>query len=290
MTLSQTFTAFTPEVWSPRINYFFRAKLAAAPFFDDYSSDVADGGDTVHIPNVTQAFTPSAIATTNGTVSSTNLSDTNTNLSVSSWYGVAYDLTDFQFAQIAKSYNIKNAYAQAMGYALAQKFDTDLLGQGSNITAVVGDSATSLLSTTIEKAFGILESNSIPKEECVLFLHPKAYWGEVMAIQKYYDASQFGKPSVPQGAHDMLYGVPVVITSQVPAGTAGTEGASGHRNLLVHRSALVYALGRLPGAVQGGVRIQEKPSEDLKVRFIGDIIYGVGYLNANAGVRILSKT
>ncbi len=288
MVLSQTFTAFTPEIWSPRINWFFRAKLAAAPFFDDYSADVANGGDTVHIPNVTQSFSPSDIQTTNGTVTSTNLSDTNTNLSISTWKGVAYDLTDFQFAQILKSYNIKNAYAQAMGYALAQKFDSDLLGQGSNITAVVGDSATALLSTTVEKAFGILESNSIPKEECVFFMHPKFYWNSVMAISKYYDASQFGKPSVPQGAHDMLYGVPVVITSQVPAGTAGTEGASAHRNMIVHRSALVYALGKLPGAVSGGVRIQEKPSEDLKVRFIGDIIYGVGYLNANAGVRVFA--
>lgn len=286
MTLSQTFTAFTPEIWSPRINFFFRARLAAAPFFDDYSADVANGGDTVHIPNVTAGFTVSNISTTNGAVTSTNLADTNTNLSIDTWKGVAYDLTDFQFAQILKSYNVKNSYAQAMGYQLAQTFDTAILAKGSSVTAGVGNSGTSLLSTTIEKAFGILESNSIPKEECVLFIHPKAYWNELMRIQKYYDASQFGKPSVPQGAHDMLYGVPVVITSQVPAGTAGTEG--GHRNLLVHRSAIVYALGRLPGSVQGGIRIQEKPSEDLKVRFIGDIIYGTAILNALAGVRIIS--
>lgn len=287
MVLSQTFTAFTPEVWSPRINFFFRARLAAAPFFDDYSSDVANGGDTVHIPAVTAGFTVSNISTTNGAVTSTNISDTNTNLSVDTWKGVAYDLTDFQMAQIQKSYNIKNAYAQAMGYQLAQTFDTAILAKGASVTAGVGNSGTDLLATSIEKAFGILESNSIPKEECVLFLHPKAYWNELMSIQKYYDASQFGKPSVPQGAHDMLYGVPVVITSQVPTGTAGTEG--GHRNLLVHKSAIVFALGRLPGAVQGGVRIQEKPSEDLKVRFIGDIIYGVGILNAAAGVRIISN-
>lgn len=287
MVLSQTFTAFTPEVWSPRINFFFRARLAAAPFFDDYSSDVANGGDTVHIPAVTAGFTVSNISTTNGAVTSTNISDTNTNLSVDTWKGVAYDLTDFQMAQIQKSYNIKNAYAQAMGYQLAQTFDTAILAKGASVTAGVGNSGTDLLATSIEKAFGILESNSIPKEECVLFLHPKAYWNELMRIQKYYDASQFGKPSVPQGAHDMLYGVPVVITSQVPTGTAGTEG--GHRNLLVHKSAIVFALGRLPGAVQGGVRIQEKPSEDLKVRFIGDIIYGVGILNAAAGVRIISN-
>lgn len=287
MTLAQTFTAFTPEIWSPRVNMFFKAKLVAARFFQDYSADVADGGDTVHIPNIANSFTAASIDTTNGDVTSTDVSDTNTNLTINSWQGVAYDLTDFQYAQVLKSYNIKNQYAQAMGYALAKKFDTDLLGQSSNITAGVGSSATALLSTTIEKAFGILESNSIPKEDCVLFVHPKTYWNRIMAISKYYDASQFGKPTVPAGAMDLLYGVPVVITTQVPAGTAGTEG--GHRNLLVARSSLVYAMAKLPGADSNGVRIQEKPSESLKVRFIGDIAYGVGYLNANAGVRIIDK-
>lgn len=287
MTLSQTFTAFTPEIWSPRINMFFQAKLVAAKFFNDYSADVADGGDTVHIPNISNGFTAAAINTTSGIVTSANLSDTNSNLTVNTWEGVAYDLTDFQYAQILKSYNVRNSYAQAMGYALAKKFDTDLLGQSSNITASVGSSATALLSTTLEKAFGILESNSIPKEDCVLFVHPKTYWNRIMAVQKYYDASQFGKATVPTGAVDLLYGVPVVVTSQIPAGTAGTEG--GRRNLLVAKSSLVYAFGKLPGAMTNGVRIQEKPSEDLKVRFIGDIAYGVGYLNANAGVRIIDK-
>jgi len=145
----------------------------------------------------------------------------------------------------------------------------------------VGSSATDLLATSVEKAFSILESNSIPKEECALFLNPKTYWTKLMKIQKYYDASQFGKPSVPQGAHDLLYGVPVVITPQIPVGTAGTEGDDIYRNLLVHPSSLIYAMGRK------GVQIKEKQSESLRVKLIADIMYGVGYLNANAGVRIL---
>jgi len=47
MVLSQTFTAFTPEIWTPRVNFFFKAKLVAANFFDNYSSEVAEGGDIV---------------------------------------------------------------------------------------------------------------------------------------------------------------------------------------------------------------------------------------------------
>lgn len=287
MPLSQTFTAFTPEIWTPRVNMFFKAKLAAAPFFADYSADVAEGGDIVHIPKISNSFTAAAITTTAGAITSTNLSDTNTTLTISSWMGVAYDISDFQYAQALKSYNIKNKYAEAMGYALAKKFDTDLLAQGANLTASVGNSATALLSTSLEKAFGILTSNSVPKEDCVLFLNPKTYWNRIMTVAKYYDASQFGKPSVPSGAHDVLYGVPVVITPQVPTGTAGTEG--GYRNLLVHRDAIVYAMAKLPGSPMNGIRIQEKQSENLKVRFVGDIAYGVATLLADGGVRIIDK-
>lgn len=84
--------------------------------------------------------------------------------------------------------------------------------------------------------------------------------------------------------------MPVVITNQIPVGTAGTEGGSGHRNLLVHRKAFAYAFGVLEGMGQSGVRIQEKASEHLRTRVIADIMYGVKCVNAYYGVRILSKT
>lgn len=283
---TQTFTAFTPEIWSPRINFFFKTRLVAAPWFEDYSSDVSSGGDIIHIPNISDGFSTSDVAVTNGTVTKTNLSDTNTNLTVSNWKAVAYDLTDFQFAQIMKSFNVRNAYGMAMGHSLAKKFDLDLLAEGANISPTVGTTGTSLVATNIETAFGILASNSIPKEDVVFFVDPKVYWNDIMSIQKYYDASQFGKPSVPQGAHDLLYGVPVILTNQLPS-AVGT----GVINLLVHRRAFVYAHAALPNmSAEEGVklRIQEKPSESLKVQFIGDMAYGMVTLNAKAGVKVLS--
>lgn len=282
---TQTFTAFTPEVWSPRINFFFKTKLVAAPFFADYSDDVASGGDIIHIPNVADSFTSiTDIQTTNGSVTATNLSDTNTNLTVNKWKGVAYDLTDFQFAQIMKSFNVRNSYAVAMSHTLARQFDTDLLSNISSLDASVGATGTALLATSLEKAFGILESNSIPKEESVMFIHPKVYWTNLMAIQKFYDASQFGKPVVPKGAHDLLYGVPVVITTQVPAGSGG-----GYVSAIVHRRAFVYAYAQLPGGVQKGVRLSEKPSENLKVKLHADLAYGTATLNSNAGVQVIAS-
>ena len=289
MTLSQAYTVFEPSIWSPKINVEFKKRLVAAKYFDDYSDDVTEGGGTIYIPQLAEgAFTAADIKTSSGEVAATNLSDTKTSLTLTSWKGSAFVMSDYQKARIAKNYRLQEAYALGAGYSVAKKFDTDILALGSSITHGVGNSATDLLATSIEKAFAILESHSVPKEECVLFLHQNAYWGELMKIAKYYDASQFGKPSVPQGAHDLLYGAPVVITNQIPAGTAGTEG--GHRNLLVHKRAFAYALASLEGVGQSGVRIQEKPSEHLRTRVIADIMYGVKCVGNYYGVRIISNT
>jgi hypothetical protein len=269
-------------IWSPRVNRFFRAKLAAAPFFSDYSDEVAGGGDTVRIPHISDSFSASDINTTSGEVSATNVDDTKTDLSIDKWKGTSIYLTDFQKAQIADKYRIKDEYASTMGYTLARTFDSALLDEAAdNLTYSVGDTGTDLVATNIERAFSILGTENVPKEDAVMFVHPTTYWGDIMNIQKYYDASQFGKPSVPQGAHDLLYGVPVVITSQVPTADGG-----GYNNMLIHRNAVVYALGNLQGPGSAGARIQEKTAEDLRVKVIADIMYGVKILNSKSGVKM----
>ena len=285
MTKAQTLTAFTPEIWTPRVNMYFKTKLVAANHFDDYSSEVTEGGDIVHIPNITEIST-SDIPTTSGAVTATDVSATNTNLTISTWKGASVFLSDYQMAQALKSMRVKDRYAMALGNAVAKKFDSDLLAQGANLTPTVGSSASNLLATSIESAYTILSSNSIPLDEVAWILHPKAYQ-DIMGIQKFYDASQFGKSSIPQGYHDMLYGIPVMITPNVPGGTAGTEG--GFRNLLAHKSALIYAMGTFDGG-GSSVRLHEKSGQDLNVKVIADAIYGVGYLNAKAGVRVLCAT
>jgi len=289
MTYAQTYSVFEPEIWSPRIDMFFRAKLLAANFFANYSDEVTAGGDRIHIPGIADSFSASDINVTSGDITATDLSDTKTTLTIDTWKGAKFVMSDFQAAQVAKNYRLKEAYAQAMGYALAKTFDSAILALGASITPTVGNSATDLLASTLENAMGIMDSNSVPTSESAFFFHPKTYWTEVMLNSKLYDASQFGKATLPYGAHDMLYGVPTFLTPQVPVGTAGIEGASGHRNLLIHKGALAYALGNLEGGMPSGVRIKELPAEALRTTVVADIMYGVKILKKTGGVRILSK-
>jgi hypothetical protein len=110
-----------------------------------------------------------------------------------------------------------------------------------------------------------------------------------------YDASQFGRPSLIKGSHDQLYGIPVVVSTLVSdtvdgeATAVSTSGRS-RRNLLIHNRAVAYALGNLPGGTPSGIRLQEKKSENLRVTYVADIMYGVKKLgNSYRGVRIFSK-
>lgn len=283
---NQSFQAFSPIIWSPRIDGFFRAKLGAAKVFLDLSEDVVDGGDRVRIPKIDDNFTHSSINATSGDITSSSISDTRTQISINKWEGVALDFTDQQIAQVARQYSLKESYADTMAYTLARRLDAQLLSNDGSYDTSLGSSASDLTSTNFITAVEVLESNSVPRTEAWAFLHPRVFYGDLLQKQKIRDASQYGEPVLPGGTLATILGVRTFIA---PNGlyTAGT----GIRNQVVHPKAVVYALGNLPGGVRGGVRIQEidRAGGSLKVKVVADILYGHGVLRSEAGVRLLAK-
>ncbi len=284
-------------VWAPRVDAIFKARLVAASFFQDFSDYVTEGGKSIHIPTQAQ-YTTAAVTTTTGDITANLVVDSRTILDINTWKHVARVFADYQAAQTSTNYRLKEIFADAMGYALAKDLDTAILGlsSSSNPSRIVASTVVGLKSSDLESALSIIESYNIPREECMWFFHPKTYYSEIMGVQKLYDASQFGKPSLIQGTHDTLYGVPVTVTSQVPIALiaeewyATTRGKDSHRNLLLHNSFAAYALGNLPNGTPSGVRIQEKQSENLRVTVVGDIMYGVKALgNSYKGVRLIGR-
>lgn len=274
------YDVYRPELWTPRINRFLKEKLYAATFFLDYSSEVR-GGDVVHIPHIGDVFTASDIPVTSGDVTATDISETKTDLTVDKWKGAAFFITKFEEREMMKSPRVRAEYQKAMGYRLGKQLETDLLANLKGIANIpdrAGLTTTALVATNIEFALGILASNSVMKEECRIFLNPKVYWSDLMSIQKYYDASQFGRPSVPQGAHDLLYGIPIVLTPNV----AKEVGMSAFSGAIAHPTTLVHA--------RTGVDFAVKSSEHLRSKIIADIIYGTRVMNASRAVRLLSTS
>lgn len=281
MAYSQTYDVFNPEIWSSKLNRAFQKKLVAAQFFDNYSSEIAGRGDLLWIPGLSNGFTATAIATTSGDINPTNLSDTKSSMTIDQWMGTSFVMTDYQAKMVGSQYRLQEEYINKMGYALALKVDTDLLALGASITKVLNDSATSITSTVLEQAIAFMESSSVPLSECAFIFHPNAYWKEVMGSDKLVNASKYGKVILPNPPHNELYGIPVYITANVPAGTAGTEG--GHRNLLVHKNAIIYAMAN------DGVQITTAKGESLRTKYIADVMYAKKLLNPGSGVRIISN-
>lgn len=285
---AQTYLVFRPDVWQPFIDRVFKSKLEAAKFFKDYSDSVTEGGKSIIIPHDAE-YTPASITTTTGDITANLVTDTRTILDINTWEGVARVFADYQAAQVGKQYRLKETYAENMGHALAKKLDESLFGlaTAANISRVVNASTAGVKSSDLESAIGIIESYNIPREECMFYFKPKTYFGEILAVQKLYDASQFGKATVIAGSHDQVYGVPVSLSNNLIAPNASIEGGSS-RNLLIHNRAWAYALGNLPGGSPSGVRLQEKNSENLRVTVVGDIMYGVKKIhNSYRAVRII---
>lgn len=287
---AQLYLVYRPDIWSPFIDRVFKEKLFAAKFFKDFSDYVTEGGKSVMIPH-DATYTPSSITATTGELTGNLVTDTRTILDIDTWKASARVFADFQAAQVGKQYRLKEIYAENMAHSLAKALEQSLFGliTGLNPSRVVNASTAGVKSSDLESALAIMESYNIPKEDCMWFFHPKCYYQEVLAVQKLYDASQFGIPSLIKGSHGELYGVPVVVSTLVPASGASAEGG-GHRNFIIHNRALCYAIGNLPGGQPSGIRLQELKSEHLRVMVVADIMYGVKKVgNSYRGVRIISK-
>jgi hypothetical protein len=297
MPTGQTYAIFRPDVWAPYIDQLFQARLVCAKFFSNWSDYVTEGGKTIVVPSGSE-FTATAITTTTGDITGNLVTDTGTRLDINLWYGDAQVYADFQKAQVSSSYRVKEQKAQDMAYALAKQLDTSIMGliTGAYPSRVVNASTAGLKSSDLESALSIIESYNIPREECAWFFHPKAYFNEILAVQKYYDSSMFGKITpMADGTHDSLYGAPVFVTTQVPSAGASAEKSGAHRNALMHKRAIAFALGNLPNtgnayAMPSGVRLQEKEAEALRTTVVADIMYGVKTVGGSyRGVRLISK-
>lgn len=288
--LEQDLTQFTPTIWSPIVNEFFKEKLVATSLFEDFSADVAAGGDKVRIPQISDSGTVSDVNTTSGVVDPSDASETSSVLNVNKWKAEAVRFSDFQLAQAARSYNIREKYARNKAHRVAREFEKDFYKEFDNLDTTIGDSATALTSTNLELAHEILDSTSVPKTDRFTVIHPRAYWGDVFKRQKYYDASQFGIANIPGGNVAELYGSPIISQELIQV----TNGSLS--NGVVHKEMIAYALGTPPEkensvSAMNGTRLslKDSPGGDLALKWTIDLMYGLVTQRSEAGVQVLAQ-
>lgn len=276
---NQKYQAFEPAIWTPKLLWYFTMNMQAKYVATDYSADAQ--GSVIYVPAITDGFTAAAVATTSGSVTPTALADTKSTITIDQWYADSFWISNYQMRRVLPSYNLADSYIKTMGYNLSKVFDADVLLKASSGTFTVGNSATSIPSTTMEEALRIAASQNMPLSECRFLLTPKAYYKQLAGVSKYYDASQFGKMTTPTGAlPDTLYGIPVLVSNNLKTILAGT----GRWNYLLHPTAIGY------GIASNGVEFHELPAEALRKTYVGEIQWGSKCLVAGRIIKIIEKT
>ena len=277
---TDTFTSddvavFKPEIWSEKINEFMKAEFCANSFFTDLSADVANGGEVIHIPSLSEMTAYEK--TTASAVTLSSPAETKVDLTVNQWYHVSFMIEDKEMAQVKRSYNLQERYAKNAAYTVATKLEVALISLFAGFSNTVGDSSTDVNDSNIRACIAYLDAANIPKTNRAWFFDPTVFWTQIMGIDRFTLVNESGNKAVMNGAIGVLYGIPVYTTTNIPT----VNGAK--YNALAQEDAIVFATASLGAG--SGVRVQT----DYRLSYLGtlvvaDILYGVVENRDAAGV------
>jgi hypothetical protein len=287
--------AYISETWTDMVIPEYFSKAVAANFFTDLSEYANEGSDIFHVPSVfTNAFSVQTQSTGGAEVTTEAPAAVDVTVTVDTHKYIATLLPYLQQVQVASKYNLSEIYNQKAGGTLMEDFESAILSLATSLsTNTIGDTATVLSDAEVRQAIEKLATADFPLEECAWFVAPFTYWVQLLAVQKYYDASQTGWAQSPTvdgnfgpaargvGRMGTLYGIPLFTSSQI------TSALQTDRNILAHKTTWGFA-HQTPGGKQ--VRVQAQNwLENLGILTVWDTIYGVAELNDAAGVLVNSN-
>ncbi len=293
--------AFIPEKWSPIVNEQFFASRVMASFCTDLSSYVADGGDTVHVPDLfTNNFSVQTQSTQGAEITTAGPAQVDTTMSIGTHKYVAFLAGKKEMKQMLGSYDYAGLYSAKAGRTLSDALESALTALWSSLsTNTVGTTSAVMSDLNIRQAINKLDSTNYPLYggETSFFFHPTTFWTQVIAIQKYYDQSQrgintgsgasatggiqsgFPQQSATDNVKGNLYGIPVRVSSNI------VSGLQVFRNLLLHKSCFGFAL-QTQGPYGGVDIMSDYLVQNIGLLTVADILYGVGVLREPGGVQI----
>ena len=274
-----------PSQWSNKVNDFYRANLKAAAFFSDWSSEVADGGNIVYMPNITQMAAVAKSAATE--VVLVDNTDSKVTLTINVHNHTAFLIEDAVASKIKGSYKAQEMYAKNAGYSVAATLEDAIMLLFNGFSQVVGSSATALADSDIRAAIAYLATAEVPEEERAFFLHPNVIWNQIQGIDRFsLVLNQGGNDPVLKGQTHTLYGIPVISTSRLTV-------TAGHRNgALAGKGAIAFACANAAGmSGPNKVRLQtDYILQHLGTLVVADLMFGVIENRDTSGVWMKAKS
>lgn len=280
-----TSAVFLPTIWSNETLRATENALVAAGLIKRYDYLVKSRGQTINIPNISNAFT--ARSKTQGQdVTDDAVTETQTQIVVNNWYYNSFIIEDI--VSVQSNYDLRSEYSEKAGYSIAKKVDTDVMSNYSSWTnTAVGTYGVDLGDATIVAAMEALNVADMPLEDRAFIIHPKQL-SAIMKIDKFVKADYLGQYQNPTpvkvGPNSRyvwgeIYGIRVYYTNNLPT-TAGTP--TQYHNMLLHKEAIALALQQAP-RMQAAYWLVS-----LGWRVIVDTIYGYTALRLTGGVEVRS--
>lgn len=238
---------FIPEVWSAELlttldeNYVLAAPDASNR---DYEGEIANAGDTVHIGSLTDP-TVSTYTKNVTVISPQTLTTTDQTLLIDQSKYFAFEVDDVDARQAQNGGRLLTTAAQRAAVKLQELADTYL---GTLMTTNAGTVLTAVDVATPAAAFSVLirlkvalDRQNVPQAGRWIAVSPEFY-GLLLADPRFTDASAYGQGGVvANGVVGRALGFTVKVSTNLPAGTAGTAPEVSSFIIAGHRMATTFA-------------------------------------------------
>jgi len=283
---------FIPEIWSDEVIAAYKSNLIMANAVKKMSM-TGKKGDVIHVPKPTRGVAHAKAAGTAVTIQNTVESEVL--ITIDKHFEFSRLIEDITEVQALAS--LRQFYTGDAGYALAKQVDDDLFNLGKSFGDGNGSSFVNSGSFQINTTSGALEAYDadgtadigafsdavfrgliqkmddadVPMDGRT-FVVPPSLRNAIMGEDRYNSTDFVDGKGVVTGKIGNLYGVDVLVSSNVPVLETGVRGAQ-----LIHKDTNVLA-------EQQGVRSQTQYKQEfLGTLYTADTLYGCQVMRPEAG-------
>ena len=283
---------FIPEIWSDEVIAAYKSNLIMANAVKKMSM-TGKKGDVIHVPKPTRGVAHAKAAGTAVTIQNTVESEVLININKHFEFSrLIEDITEVQALA-----SLRQFYTGDAGYGLAKQVDDDLFALGKSFGNGDGSSFVNSGSFQINTTTGALEAYDadgtadigafsdavfrgliqkmddadVPMDGRT-FVVPPSLRNAIMGEDRYNSTDFVDGKGVVTGKIGNLYGVDVLVSSNVPVLETGVRGAQ-----LIHKDTNVLA-------EQQSVRSQTQYKQEfLGTLYTADTLYGCQVMRPEAG-------
>ena len=263
---------FIPEMWRDAILDYAERKFVLRNQVQDFSSMLSQGGDTLHIPKVTEETAAAKSAGSAVTYSANT--DGKIDLAVNQHHYEAKRIEDV--VKVQESADLFNAYAKSMGYALAKKVENylavDILqsATGNDVTLTADNTfTTTLIRSGLQKFLDA--GHDYTDGETFLYGSPAAYMS-LLSLGDFAEAQKRGDSVNPlvSGQVIMAYGMPCYASTDWD-----DDGGTGDETATIFNKNGIYFAQQISPRVQSAYDI-----DHLATSVVADVMFGAALSHA----------